>query len=149
MSETPDKSNISSRFSASAGTYETHAHVQKTVASYLMTLVSAEPAPSHVLEIGCGTGQMTKLLFRKFPHAQFHVLDVSPEMIEQCRRATSTDVQVNWHVSDIESYETDQQFPLIVSNSVLHWVEPLPEVLEKLKRISTRPAELVCSIMVC
>ena len=147
MTDEKNKSNMSSRFSASAETYDSHAHIQKTVASLLMKVLPTSSTPSPILEIGCGTGHMTRLLFRKYPHADFHLLDVSADMINQCRLTVPSGVQAHWFQSDIEAFESEACFPLIVSNSVLHWVEPLVQVLAKLRTISTPPAELVCSIM--
>ena len=145
MTNEPQKTNVESRFSASAQTYESHAHIQRTAANHLMTLLPDET--SSLLEIGCGTGQLTRSLYRKYPDARFHILDVSADMVKECKLALPKEIDATWHVSNIESFESDERFPLIVSNSVLHWVEPLTQVLTKLRHISAPPAQLVCSIM--
>jgi ubiquinone/menaquinone biosynthesis C-methylase UbiE len=54
-----------------------------------------------VLDIGCGTGNLTlALLARLSPAGQVAAVDISPRMIEEARRKIS-DPRVEWHVADV------------------------------------------------
>ncbi len=48
-------------------------------------VVSLEPAPSRILEIGCGTGRNLAALAAAFPEAQLTGLDLSQDMLERAR----------------------------------------------------------------
>jgi ubiquinone/menaquinone biosynthesis C-methylase UbiE len=76
---------------------------------------------AHVLEIGCGTGQLT----RQLADRAFSVtaIDIGVTMIEAARRNV-TDPVVRFQVSSFEDFEDDQPFDLIVSATAFHWVDP-------------------------
>ncbi|HLY72693.1 MAG TPA: methyltransferase domain-containing protein [Planctomycetota bacterium] len=42
--------------------------------------------PGVIADLGCGTGTVTELLRRKFPHSRLVGVDCSPEMIRRCRK---------------------------------------------------------------
>ena len=39
-----------------------------------------------ILELGCGTGNLTELIIQNYPHAQVVAVDFSGEIIKECRR---------------------------------------------------------------
>lgn len=54
-------------------------------------LEEIEPSPSRIVDLGCGTGEATILLAKRFPSAWVIGVDISPEMLakagEEARRA--------------------------------------------------------------
>ena len=42
--------------------------------------------PGFIADLGCGTGTVLELLRRKYPTSQFVGVDLSPEMVERCRK---------------------------------------------------------------
>jgi ubiquinone/menaquinone biosynthesis C-methylase UbiE len=78
-------------------------------------------AGSRVLEIGCGTGQLTQDLADR----GFAVTAVDPgeALVERARHRVSADV--DFQVSTFEDLAApDQAFDVIVSASAFHWVDP-------------------------
>ncbi|TRY16574.1 malonyl-[acyl-carrier protein] O-methyltransferase BioC, partial [Geobacillus sp. LEMMJ02] len=62
-----DKQLMQKRFSERATTYDQFANVQKKMAHELIKRI-VHP-PKTILEIGCGTGYLTKLLHDAYPQA--------------------------------------------------------------------------------
>ncbi len=51
-------------------------------------------APMSVLELGCGTGNLTTLIHHHFPHSQINAVDISEECLAQCMgRIPATTIQ--------------------------------------------------------
>jgi ubiquinone/menaquinone biosynthesis C-methylase UbiE len=83
---------------------------------------AAAGAGSAVLEVGCGTGQLTESLagygFR------LTAIDIGPSMINAARRRLDGSA-VSLQVSSFEDFvAADASFDLIVSGTAFHWVDP-------------------------
>ncbi|GAA6526370.1 methyltransferase domain-containing protein [Intrasporangium sp. DVR] len=83
------------------------------------------PAPRRVVDIGCGPGDLTLGLARRWPDARVVGVDSSPEMLAQAR---SRDVEgrVEWVESRAEEWDPvlsgDAAVDVIVTNATLQWV---------------------------
>jgi len=115
---------IGKRFSAAAKTYDRHARPQLALAQ---SVVSALPElyPEQILELGAGTGQLTRLLIEQFPDVPIEAVDVAEKMVEHSRSTFRTFPQVNWIEADAQTYRAKEPYPLIVSSAALHWVSNL------------------------
>ena len=52
---------------------------------------------SRVLELGCGTGELTLKIFQRFPHAQVLAVDYSPRMLEYAgQKISSAGYEKQW-----------------------------------------------------
>ena len=76
--------------------------------------------PTYVVDLGCGTGNLTAVLADRWPDAEVLGLDASPEMIERARTDHSS---IEWQVGDIDTWLPDRPVDLIFSNAALHWVD--------------------------
>ncbi len=77
---------------------------------------------SDVLEVGCGTGQLTEGLVRH----QFRLtaIDIGASMIAAARRRIDGSA-VSFHVASFEDFAAaEASFDLIVSGTAFHWVDP-------------------------
>ena len=79
------------------------------------------PAPAmRIIDLGCGTGELTAMLTERFPDATVEGIDSSPAMLEQAtRRATS---RLTFRQQDLRSVEDWGAYDLIFSHAVLQWV---------------------------
>jgi ubiquinone/menaquinone biosynthesis C-methylase UbiE len=77
---------------------------------------------SDVLEVGCGTGQLTEELVR---HGfRLAAIDIGASMVAAAHRRLS-DSAVSFHVASFEDFAAaDASFDLIVSGTAFHWVDP-------------------------
>jgi trans-aconitate 2-methyltransferase len=78
-------------------------------------------SPRQVIDLGCGPGNSTQVLAKRWPGAQLTGLDSSPEMIEAARQAVPS---CRWAVGDIPSWTAanERPFDVVFSNAALQWV---------------------------
>ena len=139
---------IAARFSAAAATYHASATIQRSVAGRLSAMLAGTEAADRILEIGCGTGLLTARLCRLFPRARIDALDMAGGMVTQCRARLVSASGLHCHVADLNNFRTEALYPLIVSSSALHWMDPIADVMETLAGMLTGQGRLVFAIMV-
>jgi len=83
----------------------------------LISRIDAD-APHTVVDLGCGAGNLTVLLSRRWPRAQVLGVDSSPDMIA----AAPVGEGVEFTVGDIEGWHHDHPVDVLVSNAALQWV---------------------------
>jgi ubiquinone/menaquinone biosynthesis C-methylase UbiE len=74
-----------------------------------------------VLEIGCGTGQLTRLLAGR--GLRLTAIDISAEMARAARRNVP-DPTVSFEAAPFEEHAGTGPYGLIVSATAFHWVDP-------------------------
>lgn len=79
-------------------------------------------SPQHVVDLGCGTGTSTALLRGSFPDASLTGIDNSEDMLIKARALELPGV--SWCNADVAEWAeaTKDQFDLIFSNALLHWL---------------------------
>jgi trans-aconitate 2-methyltransferase len=96
-------------------------------------LIGRIPAtgPGTVLDLGCGPGNLTRLLADRWPGARVAGLDSSPEMIAAARKV---DERIAFDVADLRAWAADGPEPVdvLVSNATLQWVPGHLELLPDL-----------------
>jgi trans-aconitate 2-methyltransferase len=95
----------------------------------LTARIGAE-APATVVDLGCGPGNLTADLARRWPGAAVHGVDNSPSMIEAARREEEPP-RLTFEVADLRDWAPPGPLDVITSNAVLQWV---PGHLELLPR---------------
>jgi len=89
--------------------------------------------PSEVYDLGAGTGNVTRLLQGRWPHAHFTGVDSSPAMLT----AASGTSGITWQQADLATWAAPNPADLIYSNAALHWPGDhehlLPRLLTYLK----------------
>lgn len=81
-----------------------------------------------IIDLGCGTGELTQKLSEILPGAKILGIDNSPEMLEKARLNTNSSVSFELRAIEDIAGEWD----LIFSNAAIHWVENHPDLLAKL-----------------
>jgi SAM-dependent methyltransferase len=75
-----------------------------------------------VLEIGCGTGQLTERLARC--GFRLTAIDIGPSLIAAARRRVA-DADVSFQVTSFEDLAAaDASFDLVISSAAFHWIDP-------------------------
>ncbi len=119
-----NKSNVRNHFSLAAKTYEANAFVQKKMAARLLEAAKTSGRTfSRILEIGCGTGYLTRLLSTAFPAALLYATDISPQMIAQASKLHPAAFRENtfFLTQDGENLSVEDSFDLIISNAAFQW----------------------------
>ena len=103
----------------------------------LITRVDAarrdRPAPSYVVDLGCGPGPLTRLLAEWWPEATVRGVDTSPEMIESAQ-TYAIDGRLDFVLGDIAEWTADRPVDVLVANAALHWV---PGHLDLIPRLAS------------
>jgi len=74
--------------------------------------------PRHVVDLGCGPGNVTATLTGTWPHARIIGIDSSPEMI---RAARLDHPELRFEIGDIADYTPGDE-DLLLSNAALQWI---------------------------
>ncbi len=138
---------IAAKFSKKALYYDQFANVQRFAANHLDNQIANKvnsPIPSNILEIGCGTGFLSRYLASRFPKSKIDFIDPADAMLSLCEknvnehlRLCTTSKNHNFIKKSIEDYLDDnpnssQKYSLIVSSFTLHWVTNLASVINRL-----------------
>ena len=73
-----------------------------------------------VLDAGCGTGNVTRLVVERLPRGRVIAVDASPSMVEQARELLSPEVDVRQ--ADLLELALDEPVDAILSTATFHWV---------------------------
>lgn len=76
--------------------------------------------PARVVDLGCGTGNVTALLRARWPDARVTGIDGSPAMLE---RARASDPGVDWQEADVAAWTPSTAVDVLFSNATLHWLD--------------------------
>jgi malonyl-CoA O-methyltransferase len=136
------------RFSASAATYDEYARVQRDVARALLSDVPSLADAPRILEAGCGTGRLTRLLLDRYPSARIDAFDASPRMIAVARSQVGAEDRVRWKTHAMESFSAGHDYELVISSAALHWVQPLAPVVQRLAACLRPGGHLCAALMV-
>ena len=76
-----------------------------------------------VLDAGCGTGRVTRLIAERVPEGRVIGVDAAPSMIELAReQLADLGDRVELRVADLLELELEQPVDAIFSNATFHWV---------------------------
>jgi trans-aconitate 2-methyltransferase len=96
-------------------------------------LALIRPAPSmRVIDLGCGTGHLTRMLHDGLRAAETVGLDRSARMLDAAREAEWPDSRLRFELGTIESFAARDEYDLIFSNAALHWIEDHESLLARL-----------------
>jgi trans-aconitate 2-methyltransferase len=86
--------------------------------------------PRSILDVGCGPGNSTATLSKRWPAAEVTGLDSSQEMIEKAKRDYP---QGKWVLADLAAFTPNRQWDLVSSSATLQWLpdhkETVPQLL--------------------
>lgn len=152
-------SAVQRQFNRSAISYDTHAHVQRSMANQLARSLAewknkGLPSEPSILEIGCGTGALTQIVVNAWPSAKITAIDIAPEMIELASkrfrsahpgsRNRAAD-RLRFLQADIETWAAaapESSVDIIVSNACFQWLSSPQKTLSQLRRM-LRPGGLL------
>ncbi|ARD29948.1 malonyl-ACP O-methyltransferase BioC [Acinetobacter lactucae] len=123
-----NKNLVAQRFAKAGQSYLEHAVVQKQICQNLTRLLQqfCPRTMSRVFEIGCGSGNLTRLITASFQIEELVLNDLYTDVQEHFNSHES----LKWLIGDVETLDFPQQLDMIVSGSALQWMQDLPRLLE-------------------
>lgn len=121
-----DKQKSRGSFDRAASQYDRHARLQKQVASALIRHTqgyAAEIKPQTILDLGCGTGQITQAMCEQHAEANVFALDFSPKMLGQTQqRLALLNLHATLLCADAEQIPLQaDSMDLVISSLMLQW----------------------------
>jgi len=134
------KADIARAFSMASCTYDKAAFIQKEVGERLLEKLSYSETPlKNILDVGAGTGLLTRQLQQKFPQSSLFGLDLAQGMMQWAKNTQ------RWHLwkrnpsylcADMEKLPfLDDSFDLVFSNFTLQWSLSVQESFAEFKRV--------------
>lgn len=77
-------------------------------------------APREVVDMGCGRGEIARLMADQWPQARVFGLDSSADMLEA---AAGTPSRVEWRVADVRDWVPDAPVDVLYANAIYQWVD--------------------------
>jgi trans-aconitate 2-methyltransferase len=103
----------------------------------LAALIERRPG-MRVVDLGCGTGELTRELHERLAAEETIGIDSSESML---RKAKPTDT-LHFEFGDIENFTSERPFDLIFSNAALHWVPDHEALFARLVALLTPGGQL-------
>ena len=90
-----------------------------------------QPRPGmRVIDLGCGTGELTAMLAERLPGATVEGIDASPDML--AKAAARAGERVSFRQQDIATVTDYSAYDLVFSNAALQWVPGNEQVMERI-----------------
>jgi trans-aconitate 2-methyltransferase len=102
-----------------ASSYDRVSHVQEEWSREVIARLDLS-GDEAVLDAGCGSGRVTRLLLERLPNGRVIGVDASPSMIEKARDALPEGTELI--VSDLLDLDLDEAVDAIFSNATFHWI---------------------------
>jgi trans-aconitate 2-methyltransferase len=97
----------------------------------LMGMLESSTSPN-LVDLGCGTGELTQTLHRTLKAAKTVGIDNSPAMLERAK--TFEEAGLTFETGTLEAFAADHAYDVIFSNAALHWCPDHPELFERLSK---------------
>lgn len=100
-------------------------------APFFDLLALVEPCPGgRVVDLGCGTGELTKVLHERSRASATLGIDTSEAMLERSRSHAGDGL--SFELGDIADWVPPEPLDLVYSNAALHWVDDHPALFARL-----------------
>ncbi|WP_373742143.1 malonyl-ACP O-methyltransferase BioC [Neisseria sp.] len=131
-----NKARIAHRFAAAAGSYEQHADAQKQIHQHLLSLLLERgTAFGKILEIGCGTGLLTRLLAEHVRAEHWVANDLSAGCLETLRQRMPSEIRCRYLCGDAETLDFGSGYDVVVSASAVQWFEDKERFVRRCARM--------------
>jgi trans-aconitate 2-methyltransferase len=95
-------------------------------------------APRTVVDLGCGAGNVTRILAERWPHAEVAGIDNSAAMLAKARKENSKSAAIEWRLADLAGWAAataPASVDLVYSNAALHWLDDHATLFPRLLRL--------------
>ena len=132
-----DRGRLRASFDRASTSYESAAGLQARVAAELLERLAVFAFdPRVVLDLGAGTGRVTRELKRRYRRALVLALDLAPGMLREARRHQQWWRRFERVCADaLRLPLADASVDVVFSSLMLQWCEPLDAALAECRRV--------------
>ena len=108
------------------GQYHKFSDHRRRPAVELLARVPPDDDPGLVVDLGCGSGEITRLLAARWPGAAVQAVDNSPDMLDRARTGATEGgggPGIEWVEADIAAWSPPSPPGLVYANASLQWVD--------------------------
>jgi|SRR6185312_4440333 len=98
-----------------------------------------------VLDLGCGTGEITRMLADSLPGSIVMGIDSSGEMLHESNKFTKDNLEFR-QISIEEIVKSDERWDIVFSNAAIHWVEDHHTLLPNIIKLLNTNGQLAIQI---
>ncbi len=138
------KDRVIHNFDSKSSIYDQNCEIQKSIAHNLAADLPDKNI-SDILEIGCGTGNLTKYLLCLYKDKNFCITDISPAMLKNAKEKFPNK-NIEWKIIDGENPDISQKYDLIVANMTFQWFEDMHSAIARLSKALRAGGSLFYSI---
>jgi SAM-dependent methyltransferase len=117
------------------------------MARKLLESLPPDTVVASVLELGCGTGHLTRLLVERFPQATVVATDLSDAMLREAQATWPPELpSPSWEPLDAKApYRAALQPELVASNALVQWFPDLATHFKAIRTLSKAGTEYLVS----
>ena len=132
-----DRGRLRASFDRASASYESAASLQARVAAELLERLAVFAfEPRVVLDLGAGTGRVTRELKRRYRRALVIALDLAPGMLREARRHQQLWRRFERVCADaLRLPLADGSVDIVFSSLMLQWCQPLDTALAECRRV--------------
>jgi malonyl-CoA O-methyltransferase len=132
-----DRARLRAAFERASSRYDASAGLQTQVSDELLERLDAfRFEPRTVLDLGSGTGRVTRELKRRYPRALVIALDLAPGMLREARRHQGLWRRFARVCGDaLRLPLKDGSIDVLFSSLMLQWCDPLDAALAEVRRV--------------
>lgn len=141
-----DRLKVRHSFSRAAWQYDTVAELQREVAHELLKRYPVINHEGSVMDMGCGTGYLTRLLLEQVSDKKLAAMDIAFPMLEMCRMKCPEENLRGLVCADAEKLPfADSSFSSLYSNLAFQWCNDVEQLLQECRRVVDKRGSLVFS----
>ncbi|HEV7375020.1 MAG TPA: methyltransferase domain-containing protein [Pyrinomonadaceae bacterium] len=95
-----------------------------------------------VVDLGCGTGELTRRLAERLPESEVLGIDSSPEMLARAREQAHT--RLSFEQGSIQKIEGE--WDLVFSHAAIHWIDNQRALIPRLLSLVRRGGQLAVQL---
>lgn len=102
-------------------------------------------SPSSIIDIGCGPGNSTAVLKKRFPYADILGVDYSENMLKRAEK-DHPDINFKWFDASADNWKFEKQFDIVFSNACIQWIPDHKKLLPKMMSILNKGGKMAVQI---
>ncbi len=144
-----DYQALKNGFNQTAKTYERHAKMARKIGNELISrLKTLNLKPLRILDIGSGTGKLSRELLALYPKARIYCIDIAEERLAVAKGHRKWFRQQHYITADMHALPFKaESFDLVVSNLTWYWADHLNQVIYEAKRVLKNNGTLMFSTL--